>query len=134
MVPNAALEVVVADVDATPRVPTESVVTVFASKRYKYPASPDCVSVEFVQEIIAGLIIVLVALTPVMIGVVGAVVSITTTGFTVTIVEVESDPAVPVTVVVPVDTAVKSPVTGLIVPTLPFELDHAVVVAKGLLY
>jgi hypothetical protein len=70
-----------------------------------------------------------VALAVNIVGVVGAVASGTITGVTVTVVEVENIPAWAVTVVVPVDDAVKIPVAELIEPIESFEFDQ-VVVAK----
>src|ERR1035437_8910774 len=63
----------------------------------------------------------------------GAIVIVVSTGAaaeTVTVVEAENVPAVPVTVVVPADSAVNNP-PAFIVPTEPFDLVHAIAVANG---
>jgi len=56
----------------------------------------------------------------------------TTGAVTVTTVEVERAPAVPVTVVVPAAIPVNKPVVELIDPTLGFELTKLVLVANTL--
>ena len=53
-------------------------------------------------------------------------------GLTVTRVEVDNAPALTETVVVPAETAVKSPVVELIVPTAVFELTKFVLVENAL--
>ena len=128
--------VTVVDVEVKSEAPVELDICVplLESVKIKYPCSPDPVSVESVHEMFAEVIIVPVALAFVIAGIVGAVVSRTTTGVTVTVVDVENIPAEAVTDVVPTERAEKIPVAASIVPTERSELVQEVVVAKSAPY